>query len=110
MVNLRKHLGDIFINGFKNIIFFWGGYVISMEILKYGKQVIKNDRWIKKCRNCKSKLVYEDSDIKLDTNMNLYIECPICEEKVAVGMFDRKYNPKKHGECMPKNKKIGFGD
>lgn len=81
-----------------------------MEILKYGKQVIKNDRWIKKCHNCKSKLVYEDSDIKLDTNMNLYIECPICEEKVAVGMFDRKYNPKKHGECMPKNKKIGFGD
>ena len=34
-----------------------------MEILKYGKQVIKNDRWIKKCRNCKSKLVYEDNDI-----------------------------------------------
>lgn len=109
MVNLRKHLGDIFINGFKNIIF-WGEYVISMEILKYGKQVIKNDRWIKKCRNCKSKLVYEDSDIKLDMNMDLYIECPICEEKVAVGMFDRKYNPKKHGECIPKNKKIGFGD
>ena len=109
MVNLRKHLGDIFINGFKNIIFL-GEYVISMEILKYGKQVIKNDRWIKKCHNCKSKLVYEDSDIKLDTNMDLYIECPICEEKVAVGMFDRKYNPKKHGECIPKNKKIGFGD
>lgn len=109
MVHLRKHLGDIFINGFKNIIF-WGEYVISMEILKYGKQVIKNDRWIKKCRNCKSKLVYEDSDIKLDMNMDLYIECPICEEKVAVGMFDRKYNPKKHGECIPKNKKIGFGD
>lgn len=87
-----------------------GEYVISMEILKYGKQVIKNDRWIKKCHNCKSKLVYEDSDIKLDMNMDLYIECPICEEKVAVGMFDRKYNPKKHGECIPKNKKIGFGD
>ena len=68
------------------------------------------EAWLNELNNFNYKNYEELPDIELDMDMNLYIECQICEEKVAVGMFDRKYNPKKHGECIPKNKKIGFGD
>lgn len=80
-----------------------------MQILEYGKKPQK--KWIKKCCTCKSKLVYENKDIDIDTNGSYYIKCPICEEYLRVGFFEKRYNPNKHGVCTEGDKRrIGFGD
>ena len=80
-----------------------------MEILKYGKK-LQDKKWIKKCKSCDSVLVYETEDIFIDMDADDFITCPVCGEMIYLGFIKRRYNPKKHGKCISKNKKIGFGD
>lgn len=75
-----------------------------MNILKLGKNP-GTQKYIKRCRNCKSLLVYDDSDLFPDMEMDLCIKCPVCEKILLIGLFPRKYKPEKHGKI--KNE-IGF--
>lgn len=81
-----------------------------MDILRYGNPK-EPTKWVKKCRDCKTVMVYEESDIEVGAVINdleLCIKCPVCGEYSLVGMFDKKYNPKKHGELIEVPRKIGF--
>lgn len=81
-----------------------------MDILKYGKG-LGEPSWVKKCKACGSKLVYNINDIKCDTNCKLYIVCPVCGDYIKVGLFRKEYNPNKHGELITpeeEKRKIGF--
>lgn len=64
-----------------------------MLILKEGVK----PRYIKKCSECGSVLVYQNTDIQLDMTGENYIECPVCEEYISVGLFKKKYNEEKYG-------------
>ena len=80
-----------------------------MEILKVGK-IPREQRYVKKCYWCKSILVYNADDIKIndDFEPDTYITCPICERNCFTSIFDKKYKPRKrdyfYEECRP----IGF--
>lgn len=75
-----------------------------MEILKMGNKT-KKQQYIKKCRYCKSVLVYDEDDLFPDMEMDLCIKCPVCENYLIIGLFQRKYIPEKHGKIK---KNIGF--
>lgn len=72
---------------------------MSMNVLKIGKKS-KNTKYIKKCSYCKSVLVYDETDLFPDMEMDLCIKCPICENYLIIGLFQRKYNPCKHGKII----------
>ena len=77
-----------------------------MKILeKYGKN--SNNQYIKRCSDCKSLLVYDNEDLKFDLDFDEYIECPVCNNRIYIGMFKIKYKPEKHG-CIKEERKIGF--
>ncbi len=75
-----------------------------MNILKMGKKP-ENQKYIKRCRHCKSLLVYDESDLFPDMEMDLCIKCPVCEEYLIIGLFQKKYKPEKHGKIK---RDIGF--
>lgn len=52
-----------------------------MRIIKQKPKVEKET--IKTCQKCKSKLVYNESDIKQDRD-GKYIECPVCSSFIGV--------------------------
>lgn len=64
-----------------------------MEILKKGK-IPPKIRKKKKCRNCKSELIYTDEDMKITTDIEYfpyeYFECPVCGEELYPSVFDKK--------------------
>ena len=64
-----------------------------MEIVKKGKipPIIKRK---KKCRNCKSELIYTDEDVKVTADIGGfyygYLECPVCGEELYPSLLDKK--------------------
>lgn len=72
---------------------------MSMNVLRIGKKS-KNIKYIKKCSYCKSVLVYDETDLFPDMEMDLCIKCPVCENYLIIGLFQRKYNPSKHGKII----------
>lgn len=76
-----------------------------MEVLKMGNGNKEEQKYIKKCKKCKSTLIYTEEDLFPDMEMDLCIKCPVCGEYLLIGLFPKKYKPEKHG--IIKNK-IGF--
>ena len=43
-----------------------------------------------KCNCCNTIIAYKNKDIQLDMWNDRYVRCPICKQKIAVSIFDRK--------------------
>lgn len=70
-----------------------------MEVLKYKKpKHMEDKKYIKKCYNCKSVLIYNKDDLFPDMEMDLCIKCPICNKYNYIGLFHKRYKPEKHGK------------
>lgn len=81
-----------------------------MEILKY-RGYNDSIKYKKKCRNCKTTMVYDRNDLCLhpdEIGLDLYVVCPVCGYYCTPSHLDRKYKPEKDGEVLKENRRIGF--
>ena len=71
-----------------------------MKIIKYGKNP-EDLEYIKKCPNCKTVFVYQESEstyeLDISESINHLVQCPFCQCNVPVGLLRKTYNPDKHG-------------
>lgn len=65
-----------------------------MLILKEGVK----PRYIKKCSECGSVLVYQNTDIQLDMTGDNYIECPVCKDYIPVSLFRKNIMKRNMGQ------------
>ena len=65
-----------------------------MEIIKKGKIPEPVER-IAKCKICKTKVAYKESDISQGWDDSKYIRCPLCKGVVFVFSCDKKFKRKK---------------
>jgi len=64
-----------------------------MEIVKRG-EIPPLTRKRKKCRNCKSELIYTEADIKMGNDFEdfkfAYFNCPVCKEELYPSLLDKR--------------------